>query len=139
MTYPTFAVVILRRRTAPKNWTEAFALRRLPERPRRRTHRRPVAGINHFDAHHPERLLGERLTVVDGHQLRQRLRRVGSYLPEDVQLHFPGFPLIGDLSPEGLPVLLALDGSFDLSAAITGVAVSTGCPNTTCRPTAATT
>jgi hypothetical protein len=123
------AVTVLRRRTAPSNWTEAFALAAGPIDDAGARIEGVLAGIDHFRTRRPEHLVSDRLALVEGHDLRQRLWCAdGSYRPQVVQLQAPGFPLVGALSPEGLPVLFALDSSRDLGAVIAAVADDYGLP-----------
>jgi SAM-dependent methyltransferase len=123
------AIIVLRRRTVPENWTEGFALAGNPIGQVGEHIDRVLAGIDRFRSRPPADLLGEALTLVDGHVLHQRMDRVGgSYHPGAVQLQVPGFPLVGALCAEGVPVLFALDGRRGLGAVIAEVAKEYGLP-----------
>jgi SAM-dependent methyltransferase len=119
------AVIVLRKRTACDNWIEGFDLAANAVGTAGEHIARIFEGIDHFGALPREQLLGERLCLADGHELRQRLRLVdGAYVPDAMQLNLPGFPLVATVSAEGLPVLAALDGTRPLDELIAETAAS---------------
>jgi len=117
------AVIVLRKRAGRESWVEGVTLAGHPTGPIGEHIGRMLDGIDAFRSGVPADLLRERLVLVEGHELRQRLHRVDSvYLPDAAQLHIPDLPLVSTVSAEGAPVLFALDGSCDLATAISSVA-----------------
>lgn len=120
-------IIVLRKRAGRDNWVEGFDLAADPVGSVGEHIARIFEGIDRFGWLRREQLLAERLCLVEGHELRQRLRLVGgSYVADAAQLQVRGFPLVATVRPEGVPVLVALDGTRPLGELIADTAASYG-------------